>query len=207
MRRDSPSRGLFSLPICFRKEMSSRIDPGIRVKELGGLYINFDGSKSKPVSSSLQKLKEKKIQDEVNKWLIFFPLPFWSRVAEWIMKLIVMWGQVNPITPEMFFPLFRLWPFVSDLWGVNRARWFAVLELLFCCPQVMKKSVIGADFEKKDAVPPYKESKHALKLKHRVSFTKSCFRTQICYCCILMMDCLDLQKHHIKYTVFRFEKC
>lgn len=47
--------------------MSSRIDPGIRMKELGGLYINFDGSKSKPVSSSLKKLKEKKIQDEVNK--------------------------------------------------------------------------------------------------------------------------------------------
>lgn len=57
--------------------MSSRIDPGIRVKELGGLYINFDGSKSKAVSNSLQKLKEKKIQDEVNKPLIFFlPSPF-----------------------------------------------------------------------------------------------------------------------------------
>lgn len=78
MIRDSASRGLFSLPICFRKEMSSRIDPGIRVKELGGLYINFDGSKSKPVSSSLQKLKEKKIQDEVNKRLIFLPSPFWN---------------------------------------------------------------------------------------------------------------------------------
>ncbi|XP_041791660.1 deoxynucleotidyltransferase terminal-interacting protein 2 [Chelmon rostratus] len=84
------------------KEMSSRIDPGIRVKELGGLYINFDGSKSKPVSSSLQKLKEKKIQDEM-----------------------------------------------------------------------MKKSVIGPDFEKKDAVPPYSESKQALKLKHRVERQKS----------------------------------
>ncbi|XP_071343862.1 deoxynucleotidyltransferase terminal-interacting protein 2 isoform X2 [Trachinotus anak] len=84
------------------KEMSSRIDPGIRVKELGGLYINFDGSKSKPVSSSLQKLKEKKIQDEV-----------------------------------------------------------------------MKKSVIGPDFEKKDAVPPYSESKQALKLKHRAEREKS----------------------------------
>lgn len=33
----------------------------------------------------------------------------------------------------------------------------------------MKKSVIGADFEKKDAVPPYSESKHKLKLKRRVS--------------------------------------
>lgn len=86
MIRDSPSRGLFSLPICFRKEMSSRIDPGIRVKELGGLYINFDGSKSKPVSSSLQKLKEKKIQDEVNKQLIFLPASFETSAAEWIMN-------------------------------------------------------------------------------------------------------------------------
>lgn len=50
--------------------MSSRIDPGIRMKELGGLYINFDGGKSKAVSSSLPKLKEKKIQDEVR--LLFF---------------------------------------------------------------------------------------------------------------------------------------
>lgn len=33
----------------------------------------------------------------------------------------------------------------------------------------MKKSVIGADFEKKDAVPPYSESKQKLKLKRRVS--------------------------------------
>lgn len=41
----------------------------------------------------------------------------------------------------------------------------------FCCPQVMKKSVIGADFEKKDAVPPYQESKQALKLKRRVSLS------------------------------------
>lgn len=49
--------------------MSSRIDPGIRVKELGGLYINFDGSKSKPVS---RQQKEKKIQDEVDKTSIPF---------------------------------------------------------------------------------------------------------------------------------------
>lgn len=39
----------------------------------------------------------------------------------------------------------------------------------------MKKSIIGPDFEKKDAVPPYSESKQALKLKHRVSFTNKCF--------------------------------
>ncbi|XP_070688934.1 deoxynucleotidyltransferase terminal-interacting protein 2 [Pempheris klunzingeri] len=93
---------LFSSRNPLLKEMSSRIDPGIRVKELGGLYINFDGSKSKPVPSSLQKLKEKKSQDEV-----------------------------------------------------------------------MKKSVMGPDFEKKDAVPPYRESKQALKLKHREEREKS----------------------------------
>ncbi|XP_020780423.1 deoxynucleotidyltransferase terminal-interacting protein 2 [Boleophthalmus pectinirostris] len=84
------------------KALSSRIDPGIRMKELGGLYISFDGSKSKPVSSSQQKPKEKKIQDEV-----------------------------------------------------------------------MKKSVIGPDFEKKDTVPPYKESKQALKLKRRAERVKT----------------------------------
>ncbi|XP_073331986.1 deoxynucleotidyltransferase terminal-interacting protein 2 [Pagrus major] len=99
---DEDTNLLYSSRNPLLKEMSSRIDPGIRVKELGGLYINFDGSKSKPVSSSLQKLKEKKIQDEV-----------------------------------------------------------------------MKKSVIGPDFEKKDAVPPYSESKQALKLKHRVEREKS----------------------------------
>ncbi|GAA6221562.1 deoxynucleotidyltransferase terminal-interacting protein 2 [Lates japonicus] len=99
---DEDTKILFSSRNPQLKELSSRIDPGIRLKELGGLYINFDGSKSKPVSSSLQKLKEKKIQDEV-----------------------------------------------------------------------MKKSVIGPDFEKKDAVPPYSESKQALKLKHRAEKEKS----------------------------------
>lgn len=84
------------------KDSSSRIDPGIRLKEFGGLYINFDGSKSKPVSGSLRERKEKKIQDEV-----------------------------------------------------------------------MKKSVMGADFEKKDAVPPYSESKRAAKLKRRTERAKS----------------------------------
>ncbi|XP_041704914.1 deoxynucleotidyltransferase terminal-interacting protein 2 [Coregonus clupeaformis] len=75
------------------KELSSRIDPGLKVKELGGLYINFDGSKSKTVSNSL---KEQKSQDEL-----------------------------------------------------------------------MKKSVIGPEFEKRDAVPPYRESKQAAKLKRK----------------------------------------
>ncbi|KAM7409948.1 hypothetical protein PAMA_001435 [Pampus argenteus] len=99
---DEDAEVLFSSRDRHVKELSSRIDPGIRMKELGGLYINFDGSKSKPVSSSLQKLKGKKIQDEV-----------------------------------------------------------------------MKKSVIGPDFEKKDAVPPYSESKQAMKLKHRTEREKS----------------------------------
>ncbi|KAL1022421.1 hypothetical protein UPYG_G00026750 [Umbra pygmaea] len=78
------------------KELSSRIDPGLSLKELGGLYINFDGSKSKTVSNSLKKLKEQKSQDEL-----------------------------------------------------------------------MKNTVIGPEFEKKDAVPPYKVSKHAAKLKRK----------------------------------------
>ncbi|XP_061594194.1 deoxynucleotidyltransferase terminal-interacting protein 2 [Cololabis saira] len=99
---DEDAEVLFSSRNAHLSKMSSRIDPGIRVKELGGLYITFDGSKSKPVSSSQQKLKEKKIQDEV-----------------------------------------------------------------------MKKSVIGPDFEKKDAVPPYSESKQALKLKRRAEREKS----------------------------------
>lgn len=34
---------------------------------------------------------------------------------------------------------------------------------------MLKKSVIVPDFEKKDAVPPYSESKHAAKLKRKVS--------------------------------------
>ncbi|PWA20815.1 hypothetical protein CCH79_00007170 [Gambusia affinis] len=99
---DEDSKVLFSSRSSRLTEMSSRIDPGLRVKELGGLYISFDGSKSKPVSSLLQKLKEKKSLGEA-----------------------------------------------------------------------MKKSVIGPDFEKKDAVPPYSESKQALKLKHRAERAKS----------------------------------
>ncbi|XP_051928773.1 deoxynucleotidyltransferase terminal-interacting protein 2 [Hippocampus zosterae] len=84
------------------KEMSTRIDPGINVRRLGGLYITFDGSKSKPGSSSVGRHKEKKDQDEV-----------------------------------------------------------------------MKKSVMGSDFEKKDAVPPYSESKQALKKKRRLEREKT----------------------------------
>ncbi|XP_058495297.1 deoxynucleotidyltransferase terminal-interacting protein 2 [Solea solea] len=55
------------------KAMSTRIDPGIRMKELGGLYINFGDRKSKPVSTSLQKVKETKIQDEVMKKSVIGP--------------------------------------------------------------------------------------------------------------------------------------
>ncbi|XP_010870353.2 deoxynucleotidyltransferase terminal-interacting protein 2 [Esox lucius] len=93
---DEDSKVLFTCRNPQLKELSSCIDPGLRVKELGGLYINFDGSKSKTVSNSLRKLKEQKNQDEL-----------------------------------------------------------------------MKKSVIGPEFEKTDAVPPYKESKHAAKLKRK----------------------------------------
>uniref|UniRef100_A0A8C6SJE7 Fcf2 pre-rRNA processing C-terminal domain-containing protein n=1 Tax=Neogobius melanostomus TaxID=47308 RepID=A0A8C6SJE7_9GOBI len=99
---DDAADVLFSSRNPQAKGLSSRIDPGIRMKELGGLYISFDGSKSKPVSGSQQKTKGNKIQDEV-----------------------------------------------------------------------MKKSVIGPDFAKKEAVPPYKESKHALKLKHRTERAKT----------------------------------
>lgn len=186
MRRDCASWGIFSVPICFRKELSSRIDPGIRMKELGGLYINFDGSKSKPVSSSLQKLKEKKIQDEVNKWLIF---PFLKVIsdAEWIMNTVVMQGWVNPIAPEMVLFMVSLQFFLTlafYLW-VSGVFWLSLVLCsvadFCCCLQVMKKSVIGPDFEKKDAVPPYSESKQALKLKHRVSFrTWSTLRFDLC---------------------------
>ncbi|KAK5931303.1 hypothetical protein CgunFtcFv8_027464 [Champsocephalus gunnari] len=99
---DMDTEILFSSRNPHLKELSSRIDPGIRMKELGGLYINFDGGKSKHVSSSLQSLKEKKIQDEL-----------------------------------------------------------------------MKKSVMGPDFEKNDAVAPYSESKKATKLKNRTEREKS----------------------------------
>uniref|UniRef100_A0A3Q2YKI4 Deoxynucleotidyltransferase terminal interacting protein 2 n=1 Tax=Hippocampus comes TaxID=109280 RepID=A0A3Q2YKI4_HIPCM len=84
------------------KEMSTRIDPGINMRQLGGLYITFDGSKSKPGSSSVGQHKAKKDQDEV-----------------------------------------------------------------------MKKSVMGSDFEKKDSVPPYSESKQALKQKRRLEREKT----------------------------------
>ncbi|XP_061681761.1 deoxynucleotidyltransferase terminal-interacting protein 2 [Syngnathoides biaculeatus] len=82
-------------------EMSSRIDPGVNVRQLGGLYITFDGSKSKPGSGSVHR-REKTDQDKV-----------------------------------------------------------------------MTKSVMGPDFEKKDSLPPYSESKRALKQKRRVEREKT----------------------------------
>lgn len=40
----------------------------------------------------------------------------------------------------------------------------------------MKKSVIGPEFEKQDAVPPYSESKQASKLKRKVSLRRDQLR-------------------------------
>ncbi|KAF7663668.1 hypothetical protein LDENG_00204250 [Lucifuga dentata] len=70
---DEEAQILFSSKNPQLKELSSRIDSGIRIKELGGLYINFDGSKSKSVSSSLKKQRETKIQDEVMKKSVVDP--------------------------------------------------------------------------------------------------------------------------------------
>ncbi|XP_036435086.1 deoxynucleotidyltransferase terminal-interacting protein 2 [Colossoma macropomum] len=99
---DEDSKTLFTTRRPALMELSSSIDPGLKMKELGGLYISFDGSKSKPVSNNLKKLKDQKNQDEL-----------------------------------------------------------------------LKNSVIVADFEKKDAVPPYKESKHAAKLKRKEEKAKT----------------------------------
>ncbi|XP_053286238.1 deoxynucleotidyltransferase terminal-interacting protein 2 isoform X2 [Pleuronectes platessa] len=95
---DEDAKILFSCRNPQLKDFSTRIDPGIKMKELGGLYINFGGSNSKAASTSSG---EKKIQDEV-----------------------------------------------------------------------MKKSVIGPEFEKMAAVPPYSESKQAVKLKNRAERAK-----------------------------------
>lgn len=99
---DEDSKILFTTRNPAMNTLSSSIDPGLKVKALGGLYINFDGSKSKSVSDNLKRLKDQKNQDEL-----------------------------------------------------------------------LKKSVIVADFEKKDTVPPYKESRHAAKLKRREERAKT----------------------------------
>ncbi|XP_076845685.1 deoxynucleotidyltransferase terminal-interacting protein 2 [Brachyhypopomus gauderio] len=99
---DEDSKALFTNRKPALTELSSSIDPGLKVKELGGLYISFDGSKSKSISNNLKKLKDQKNQD-----------------------------------------------------------------------QLLKKSIIVADFEKKDTVPPYKESKRAAKLKRKEERAKT----------------------------------
>uniref|UniRef100_A0A8C2AYY2 Fcf2 pre-rRNA processing C-terminal domain-containing protein n=1 Tax=Cyprinus carpio TaxID=7962 RepID=A0A8C2AYY2_CYPCA len=86
-----------------RIQLSSAIDTGLKMKELGGLYISFDGSnKQKSLSNSSKSQKDLNNQDEL-----------------------------------------------------------------------LKKSVIVPDFEKKDAVPPYSESKHAAKLKRKAEREKT----------------------------------
>ncbi|KAG1955088.1 deoxynucleotidyltransferase terminal-interacting protein 2-like [Pimephales promelas] len=82
--------------------LSSSIDPGLKMKELGGLYISFDGNTPKNPFNNSQTQKNLNNPDEL-----------------------------------------------------------------------LKKSVIVPDFEKKDAVPPYKESKHAAKLKRKAEREKT----------------------------------
>ncbi|XP_043103563.1 deoxynucleotidyltransferase terminal-interacting protein 2 isoform X2 [Puntigrus tetrazona] len=98
---DEDSRVLFTSrkPLM---QLSSAIDTGLKMKELGGLYISFDGNKPKSHSNSLKSLKD-------------------------------------PNNPD----------------------------------ELLKKSVIVPEFEKKDAVPPYSESKHAAKLKRKAEREKT----------------------------------
>ncbi|NXR14005.1 TDIF2 protein, partial [Semnornis frantzii] len=77
--------------------LSSKIDPGLQIKKLGGLYISFDAKTQKPRSSVITQLKEKK----------------------------------------------------KD--------------------QLLQNSIITPDFEKKECVPPFRESLHQLKKQRRVS--------------------------------------
>ncbi|XP_072366629.1 deoxynucleotidyltransferase terminal-interacting protein 2 [Scyliorhinus torazame] len=46
-------------------KLSSSIDSGLNLKELGGLYISFDPNKQGPNSKAFKKLKEKKENDEL----------------------------------------------------------------------------------------------------------------------------------------------
>ncbi|XP_026125160.1 deoxynucleotidyltransferase terminal-interacting protein 2-like isoform X2 [Carassius auratus] len=80
-------------------QLSSAIDTGLKMKELGGLYISFNGNNPKSLSNSSKT-------------------------------------QNNP-------------------------------------DELLKKSVIVPDFEKKDSVPPYSESKHATKLKRKAEREKT----------------------------------
>ncbi|NXI81074.1 TDIF2 protein, partial [Rhipidura dahli] len=81
--------------------LSSSIDPGLNIKKLGGLYISFDAKNQKPRSNVIEKLKEKK----------------------------------------------------KD--------------------QLLQKSVITPDFEKKECVPPYRESFRQLKKQRRAEREKT----------------------------------
>ncbi|KAK2898361.1 hypothetical protein QQF64_032453 [Cirrhinus molitorella] len=93
---DEDSKVLFAPKKLPPIQLSSTIDTGLKMNELGGLYISFDASKPKSLA------KYSKTKHDLN----------------------------NP-------------------------------------DELLKKSVIVPDFEKKDAVPPYNESKHALKLKRK----------------------------------------
>ncbi|NXN12435.1 TDIF2 protein, partial [Indicator maculatus] len=81
--------------------LSSKIDPGLDIKKLGGLYISFDAKKQKLKSSVIKQPKEKK----------------------------------------------------KD--------------------QLLQKSIITPDFEKKECVPPFKESLHQLKKQRRAEREKT----------------------------------
>ncbi|XP_062992044.1 deoxynucleotidyltransferase terminal-interacting protein 2 [Elgaria multicarinata webbii] len=81
--------------------LSSSIDPGLNIKQLGGLYITFDAGKQKPGSQGVVPLKEKK-KDEL-----------------------------------------------------------------------LQKSIITPDFEKKECIPPIRESIHQLKKQRRAERAKT----------------------------------
>ncbi|NXG48537.1 TDIF2 protein, partial [Psilopogon haemacephalus] len=81
--------------------LSSKIDPGLNIKKLGGLYISFDAKTQKSRSSVIKQLKEKK----------------------------------------------------KD--------------------QLLQKSIITPDFEKKECVPPFRESLHQLKKQRRAEREKT----------------------------------
>ncbi|TRY96026.1 hypothetical protein DNTS_006092 [Danionella cerebrum] len=81
-------------------QLSSSIDTGLKMKELGGLYVSFDGNPPKSLSSGLKTQKQS-------------------------------------------------------------------------LDKLLEKSVLVPDFEKKDAVPPYKESTHAAKLKRKAERDKT----------------------------------
>ncbi|XP_054239955.1 deoxynucleotidyltransferase terminal-interacting protein 2 [Indicator indicator] len=81
--------------------LSSKIDPGLNIKKLGGLYISFDAKKQKLKSSVIKQPKQKK----------------------------------------------------KD--------------------QLLQKSIITPDFEKKECVPPFRESLHQLKKQRRAEREKT----------------------------------